>query len=327
LLSWKQAPPETASERATARLLEELRSAPTLSPEAFARIERRLRTRAADGARRKAIVFGAGPWLPVLAGATAMLLIVGSVAFFSLRKEALLGITEGPSASELAANRTPATGPQDRAGATSPASPQESPDTLWAQREERVTPTPPQDDRLEKSVRRSVSPAMKPTPMAAKSAKGLLENDAASGSAVALGQGAGASSTFDQRAGAKARAEIASGHSAAAAVAAGAPAPSEPAAEAASDRTPVANMPALIDRAELLARMGRCDDAVSLFTSILANGGPDPLMERALYGRGHCRLTLGDRNEGVEDLRAYLARFPGGRFAEEAQGLLGKATQ
>jgi hypothetical protein len=317
LLSWKQAPPETAPERATARLLEELRSAPTLSPEAFARIERRLRTRTAEGARRKAIAFGGGPWLPVLAGATAMLLIVGSVAFFSLRKEALLGITEGPSSSELAVNRSPATGSQDM-GAKLPASPEENPDALWARREERVTPSPPQDYRMEKSARRAVSPAMKPAVAAAKKGKGEPAGDSAAGSGLALGQGAAMNSTLGQGGGGRARAELASAPT----VAAGAPAAAAPAAEAASDRAPVANTPAPIDRAELLARMGRCDDAVSLFTSILANGGADPLIERALYGRGRCRLTLGDRNQGFEDLRAYLERFPDGRFAEEAQRLL-----
>jgi hypothetical protein len=314
LLSWKQAPPHTAPERATARLLEELRSAPTLSPEAFARIERRLRTHAAEGARKKAIVFGGGPWIPVLAGATAMLLIVGSFAFIGLRKEALLGLTASPSSARVAAsaNGAPAAAPQDSAEAQFGGMQPKSPESRWAERDERAKEAPPpREDGAQRPARRAASAAPKPPAIAAKSA--MSEHDMAAGAPL----GVGAASGIGQGAGAKARMELAAAPSgAASAPPSTSPSPS-PKADAMRDPAP-----ALIDRAELLARMGRCDDAVSLFSTILENGGPDPLLERALYGRGRCSMALGERDQGIEDLRAYLARFPDGRFATEAQRLL-----
>jgi TolA-binding protein len=46
-------------------------------------------------------------------------------------------------------------------------------------------------------------------------------------------------------------------------------------------------------------------------------------VERALWGRASARSRLGDESGARADLRAYLERFPRGRFAAEATRLLG----
>jgi hypothetical protein len=61
-----------------------------------------------------------------------------------------------------------------------------------------------------------------------------------------------------------------------------------------------------------------CGAALADFDRVLAGATSGSLLERALRGRAVCCLRLGDpAADGA--LRAYLARFPQGRFAPEAQ--------
>jgi TolA-binding protein len=73
-------------------------------------------------------------------------------------------------------------------------------------------------------------------------------------------------------------------------------------------------------RGELRARTD-CTRAAADFTAVLAHSGPDPLAERALRGRALCLLRTSAAS-AEHDLRAYLARFPAGRFAAEARARL-----
>jgi hypothetical protein len=73
-----------------------------------------------------------------------------------------------------------------------------------------------------------------------------------------------------------------------------------------------------VTRGELRAARD-CPAAVADFTRVLS-GAPSPaLAERALRGRAVCHLRLARGADAEADLRAYLARFPGGRFAAEAR--------
>jgi hypothetical protein len=79
-------------------------------------------------------------------------------------------------------------------------------------------------------------------------------------------------------------------------------------------------------RAELRAPAD-CAAALPELDALLARPLPAPLAERALYGRGGCRLRLGDRAGARQDLEAYRARFPGGRFiADVARHLRSDAS-
>jgi TolA-binding protein len=62
--------------------------------------------------------------------------------------------------------------------------------------------------------------------------------------------------------------------------------------------------------------------AVDDFDRVLDEAPPAALAERALYGRAACLLRAGDRAAAGRDLRAYLGRFPAGRFANEARRLV-----
>jgi hypothetical protein len=77
-------------------------------------------------------------------------------------------------------------------------------------------------------------------------------------------------------------------------------------------------------RAELLAREGECGRAIPSFDRLLSEALSAPLEQRALYGRGACRATVGDVAGSRSDLLAYLARFPEGRFAAEARRAIGR---
>jgi hypothetical protein len=79
---------------------------------------------------------------------------------------------------------------------------------------------------------------------------------------------------------------------------------------------------ALIERAEQLASNGRCADAIVPFSILADSDEHGPLVERALFGRARCRLTLGQSDDGRQDLQSYLSRFPNGRFATQARSLL-----
>ena len=81
----------------------------------------------------------------------------------------------------------------------------------------------------------------------------------------------------------------------------------------------------LVARAELRAEKGRRAAALNDFNSLLsADAPPDLVSERALYGRATCRAQMGDGARARADLQNYLARFPAGRFADQARTLIGK---
>jgi hypothetical protein len=75
-------------------------------------------------------------------------------------------------------------------------------------------------------------------------------------------------------------------------------------------------------RAELRAAAGRCNEAINDFSHALAGEGTDELAARAFYGRGGCRLQIGDRLGARADFESYRRHFPDGRFeAEVARAL------
>jgi hypothetical protein len=81
----------------------------------------------------------------------------------------------------------------------------------------------------------------------------------------------------------------------------------------------------LVARAELRAEKGRCGSALNDFNLLLAAEAPSDLVtERALYGRATCRAQQGDWAGARTDLEHYLARFPKGRFADQARTAIGK---
>jgi len=67
-------------------------------------------------------------------------------------------------------------------------------------------------------------------------------------------------------------------------------------------------------RAELRARTD-CTRAEGDFSAVLTRGQNAALEERALYGRGACRVKRGDGKGAAQDLRRYLERFPTGGHA------------
>jgi hypothetical protein len=71
-------------------------------------------------------------------------------------------------------------------------------------------------------------------------------------------------------------------------------------------------------RVELLARAGRCKDALPAIEPYMRSSGASGDRERALFARATCRAQLHDSDASREDLRAYLREFPHGRFAAKA---------
>jgi TolA-binding protein len=81
----------------------------------------------------------------------------------------------------------------------------------------------------------------------------------------------------------------------------------------------------LVARAELRAEKGRCGAALNDFNLLLATEAPPDLVtERALYGRATCRAQQSDWAGARSDLEHYLARFPKGRFADQARTAIGQ---
>jgi hypothetical protein len=77
-------------------------------------------------------------------------------------------------------------------------------------------------------------------------------------------------------------------------------------------------------RAELRARTD-CARAEEDFSAVLARGQNASLEERALYGRGACRVKRGDGQGAAQDLHRYLDRFPNGAHADWARRWIASA--
>ena len=75
-------------------------------------------------------------------------------------------------------------------------------------------------------------------------------------------------------------------------------------------------------RAELRAAAQRYAEAVDDFSTAIAGAGSDEIAERALYGRGVCRLRGGDRLGARADLERYQRQFPNGRHNTEVARVL-----
>jgi hypothetical protein len=77
-------------------------------------------------------------------------------------------------------------------------------------------------------------------------------------------------------------------------------------------------------RGELLATLGRCSEAIPIFSGAISDAQTGQASERALYGRANCRATLGESAASRADLESYLELYPQGHFAAEARRALSK---
>lgn len=77
----------------------------------------------------------------------------------------------------------------------------------------------------------------------------------------------------------------------------------------------------LLLRAELRARQGRHREAADDYTDAMSRQG---VSEQALVGRATARFHAADDRGARDDLAAYLARYPDGRYAAEARRALGR---
>lgn len=76
-------------------------------------------------------------------------------------------------------------------------------------------------------------------------------------------------------------------------------------------------------RGELLAKVGRCREALPVLGPLLDSTSLDT-RERALFAHAGCLAAQGDFAGSRADLARYLAEFPGGRFAQRAREELAK---
>jgi hypothetical protein len=77
-------------------------------------------------------------------------------------------------------------------------------------------------------------------------------------------------------------------------------------------------------RAELRVQEGRHGEAIGDFDRVLVGSAGDALSERALFGRGLCRLRGGDLGGARADLNAHLERFPSSHRRGEIEKVLGR---
>jgi tetratricopeptide (TPR) repeat protein len=77
-------------------------------------------------------------------------------------------------------------------------------------------------------------------------------------------------------------------------------------------------------RGELRAHSENCVGANSDFGFVLQKELRDDLSQRALKGRAHCLLRLGETEAARSDLKDYLRFFPNGRFSNEIRAALGE---
>jgi hypothetical protein len=88
-----------------------------------------------------------------------------------------------------------------------------------------------------------------------------------------------------------------------------------------------ADRPVALARGELRMAAHRCLEAVTDFTLVLDGKRQDDLAARALFGRGGCRLTGGDREGARADLEEYLRSFPAGPRRDEIRRALEALAQ
>ena len=83
----------------------------------------------------------------------------------------------------------------------------------------------------------------------------------------------------------------------------------------------------LVTRGELRAQAGRCGDAVADFSQVLAQGSlaAGELAARALYGRAVCLQRTGQAARARGDLEALRREHPRSRLGREAERLLADA--
>jgi hypothetical protein len=284
LRSWREEPPKTPDEAATAELLQTLRSEAGLSPEALARVEQRVRAQARQ-APRKPLFSRPAVWLvtgtTAAAGLAAMLLTFQRKDLSTATTELIPPAAE-PRSQDVASKAEPpqvAAQPPPAAGITPPpvnGAPRGLVQERPAASKRRYAQPPPEEREEDRGV------AEEPVQ---RTAKGEVANRAAK-------------SMLAQP-----------------------PAPSTMGARgAAMDSQLEAEEASPIARAEELASHNRCPEALPLFSAIRSD---DPsTVERTLMGKARCYLALGKTAEARQNLQVYLSRFPEGRFAEEARDLL-----
>jgi TolA-binding protein len=76
-------------------------------------------------------------------------------------------------------------------------------------------------------------------------------------------------------------------------------------------------------RGEMTAATGDCQGAIPDFVAVSDKNAPAGVLERAMYGLAACEARLGQRADATSSFRAYLRRFPAGRFADEARRQVG----
>lgn len=75
-------------------------------------------------------------------------------------------------------------------------------------------------------------------------------------------------------------------------------------------------------RGELALDLGRPEQALDTFTTLLAQPAPRSVQERALWGRAQAQEKLDGPGAARADLERYLEEFPQGRFSANARAKL-----